>query len=819
MAAPQNVCCRCSKYGDTRRSGRLIHVVIDMSPSPPPGSTAGRIFSHADLYQQLANAKYSQRFLDNPTFVVLFRERAYSPYHEAEGANTKQNASIETMNQLKEEEKQINNVKTWQVLHPHRHANGVGAATSPAGVLYEYRQPSTHSEELVNDGSSPLCIDIRFVSTFIYNEITNATCTATTATTAGVTVAVNTKQNIKEHASYFGVAIMPTVQPLDPHVGTLWRSSYQQGAAFTAIVGRKCGASMNADTSTCWASVPAFKFPTFSTLLECSPYNCPIVCIAPGGVPLAEFTHPTRALYLLSDVDNGLTTDVVNRCPYRVSLPNVGGQGSTTRMSSIHAASLVLMDRHQKESNSNRAMVSNQDHRKKCATSSSSSTSGTSSSSLSTPPLPPLTTSARVFDPESTHLRVVVVAQNSCQQHAERIILYFCQTFHLSLEFYNSKNMFIFSLEQATVKQATEEESMDDTKEQQLMHAISIDVVSRRVVSGIYFCTTVMEAPNSKSNTANDEPMLKRRRTTTTTTTTTSSSSSTPSLFVPCFPSLISKILPNNRNTHGALYRMSAYPSKELKKTIACLPPTIPLDPKHATHAIYFVAVQHYLLYGIRPSIYNFSTSEGHAKYNASAVRLKQFVKPSCKLWELQQRQLLHVTSATMCLEVGNGGGGGGGGCGGWSEYIASHLQTSIGTNHRRSVYCVDPGTLRASVIHTNASRTENVVVHVPHYIQDAKVHLQHDDDGSGKTTNKLFNLFVSDVNCSIEEAIRLLQHVVPYMSVRQSTLIMTVRWNSSVPYDLIRFQQQLETIGCLKVQLLHLIANLKNERTVVAEF
>ena len=142
----------------------------------------------------------------------------------------------------------------------------------------------------------------------------------------------------------------------DPHFGTLWRSSYQLGASFISLVGSKFSRKrLSADTSTCWSTVPAFTYPDFNTFVTCAPYNCPIVAIAPGGVPLEEFSHPPRALYAVfaneEDHQSARGIEAINRCAIRVSLPDdhsrkqMHGDNRTAQMSNIVAASIVMYDR------------------------------------------------------------------------------------------------------------------------------------------------------------------------------------------------------------------------------------------------------------------------------------------------------------------------------------------------------------------------------------------------------------------------------------------------------------------------------------------
>ena len=63
-----------------------------------------------------------------------------------------------------------------------------------------------------------------------------------------------------------------------------------------------------------------------------------------GGVPLADFAHPERAVYLLGAEDTGLPQAVTQAAAFHVALPSV-------RDSSFNVAaagSILMYDRHVK---------------------------------------------------------------------------------------------------------------------------------------------------------------------------------------------------------------------------------------------------------------------------------------------------------------------------------------------------------------------------------------------------------------------------------------------------------------------------------------
>lgn len=140
---------------------------------------------------------------------------------------------------------------------------------------------------------------------------------------------------------YFGIGIEHTKNPMN--VGTLWRSASLLGAAFMFTVGRRYQ-RQSSDTLKAWKHIPLFHYATMDQLFAALPFSCPLVGVEleDRAVPLADFAHPERAIYLLGAEDNGLTPDAIKRCHSLVQLP---GRFS---MNVSVAGSIVMYDRHAK---------------------------------------------------------------------------------------------------------------------------------------------------------------------------------------------------------------------------------------------------------------------------------------------------------------------------------------------------------------------------------------------------------------------------------------------------------------------------------------
>ena len=96
---------------------------------------------------------------------------------------------------------------------------------------------------------------------------------------------------------YFAIGIVNAKNPTNN--GTLWRSAYQLGAAYTFTVGARWEGSRDIDTSESWRHVPQFAYDDVGSMLAGTPRGTQLVAIEMGGTPLVEFEHPLRAIYIL----------------------------------------------------------------------------------------------------------------------------------------------------------------------------------------------------------------------------------------------------------------------------------------------------------------------------------------------------------------------------------------------------------------------------------------------------------------------------------------------------------------------------------------
>lgn len=118
---------------------------------------------------------------------------------------------------------------------------------------------------------------------------------------------------------YFGLALYEPKHATN--LGTLLRTANLMDAAFVATIGARYRHQAG-DTLKTPRHIPLFHFDTFEKFLEAMPDNAKLVGIEldDRAKDLRQFTHPTRAVYLMGAEDHGLPPSIMQRCDHLVKL-------------------------------------------------------------------------------------------------------------------------------------------------------------------------------------------------------------------------------------------------------------------------------------------------------------------------------------------------------------------------------------------------------------------------------------------------------------------------------------------------------------------
>jgi len=148
---------------------------------------------------------------------------------------------------------------------------------------------------------------------------------------------------------FFGIGIANNHDELN--IGSLWRSAYILGAAFIFTIGRKYQ-HQGSDVTSAWARIPLYHYPTIDELKAGLPHSTPLIGIemSDHAIPLPQYQHPQRAVYLLGNEKNGLSEHQIRECHALVSLPghfslNVAVAGSIVIYDRIAKAPQPLPER------------------------------------------------------------------------------------------------------------------------------------------------------------------------------------------------------------------------------------------------------------------------------------------------------------------------------------------------------------------------------------------------------------------------------------------------------------------------------------------
>jgi tRNA G18 (ribose-2'-O)-methylase SpoU len=141
---------------------------------------------------------------------------------------------------------------------------------------------------------------------------------------------------------WFAIGIEHT--KTETNVGTLWRTAHALGAAFVFTVGRRY-TQQSSDTTKAWRHLPLMHFASWAEFTQ--PYDAMLIGVENFGdpVPVASFSHPERAVYVLGSEDNGLSKEAIRRCQRLVVLPGAMCLNVAT------AGALMMYDRWIKRGN------------------------------------------------------------------------------------------------------------------------------------------------------------------------------------------------------------------------------------------------------------------------------------------------------------------------------------------------------------------------------------------------------------------------------------------------------------------------------------
>lgn len=142
---------------------------------------------------------------------------------------------------------------------------------------------------------------------------------------------------------YYGVGIYHPKREVN--VGSLWRSAFLYGASFVFTVGSRYQPQAS-DTPKTPRHTPLFHYDDMDDLRAHLPWSAPLVAVEMDerSVPLREFEHPERAVYLLGAEDHGLPQDVLAACHHITQIATPEPQSMNVAV----AGSLVMDDRYAK---------------------------------------------------------------------------------------------------------------------------------------------------------------------------------------------------------------------------------------------------------------------------------------------------------------------------------------------------------------------------------------------------------------------------------------------------------------------------------------
>jgi tRNA G18 (ribose-2'-O)-methylase SpoU len=141
---------------------------------------------------------------------------------------------------------------------------------------------------------------------------------------------------------YFGMGVYHPKNEIN--IGTLYRSAHIYGVDFIFTIGRRYHQQAG-DTTKAFRHTPLWNFASWQEFVDHIPYTAQIVCVEQSlhSMPLPNFVHPERAVYVLGAEDNGIPAEYLSRYQ-TIEIPSI----NPMCMNVAVAGSIILYDRFQK---------------------------------------------------------------------------------------------------------------------------------------------------------------------------------------------------------------------------------------------------------------------------------------------------------------------------------------------------------------------------------------------------------------------------------------------------------------------------------------
>ena len=140
---------------------------------------------------------------------------------------------------------------------------------------------------------------------------------------------------------FFGIGIQNGKTP--ENLGVLWRSAQNMGASFIFTIGNRYE-KQACDTHKAVGAMPYFHYDTFEDFYAHLPKGAMLVGVEldDKAVPLENFVHPRRCVYLLGAEDHGMSKTAIERSHHLVKFD------TPLSINVAVAGSIVMYDRNTK---------------------------------------------------------------------------------------------------------------------------------------------------------------------------------------------------------------------------------------------------------------------------------------------------------------------------------------------------------------------------------------------------------------------------------------------------------------------------------------
>ena len=566
-----------------------------------------------------------------------------------------------------------------------------------------------------------------------------------------------------------------------------------------------------------WEFVPSFFYPSIEDFADCAAFNCPWIACCPGkgGIPLEQFKHPSRCVYLFGDIPDALVT----RCTFHISPPSallIQHDDDDYNNNNTSIGSVVMYDRYYKRKQNEVRIAKQLEERKRMEIGNGGNKDGNMkkkkkanshgkrklrTKGVDTGNYKSLKLNAnintttinnnnyisnnnnnnnnykdkreddskgnnkRMINPEYLNngkLKVIVYSEKIFKS---RITLYMKEKFHLINMYEKDETKILFDHQDEELKLISTTNSTKISKEEIILKMLN-DPIPARAIQTLY-CVT---------NSTKD------------------------------FDSLCRLIIIKITSIEASIsIRIQTKPNDLGGKIIEKLPKDTNLNPKDFTHVLNIIynVIDDTYLFGLVRRELNFISSPGFTE-SVNMYRKRHISRSYYKLWEIHRRGCIALNKdQTYVLNVG--------GAPGWSEYLMLHTKHVTSMSNKKLHVELQQ---YSNIEHLKMRSEEGM----PSYKRLKGIHDNNSNDDNNK--QQKYDVILANLNCSPPQAIKTIALFSSLLKENGGVFVLLLKLPAAVKQESANnfYHRLLIEEGIYQVDDVFLFTNSAKETTFIMQ-